>query len=86
MKRHPFDIVPVLTGALFVLVGATYALADLRDEQVRDLLLGGGVLTGLALMTFVSALRAVIRSVRGRQDDPEAVPGEVPGTEVELSR
>lgn len=71
MNRHPFDPIPALTGALIAAVGLTYVLADLRDESVREALVGIAAVAGLGLLAFAATLRAVLRSARRRSTGDE---------------
>jgi hypothetical protein len=70
MSRHPFDIVPLLAGALFAAVGLTYVLADLQDVPVREGLVAIALVGGLGLLAFAASLRSVLRAARRRSGTP----------------
>lgn len=67
MRRHELDVLPALLGALLVVVGTTYVLADLRGEHVHEAVLGSLTVAGLGLLAFAATLRAIVRAVRRRR-------------------
>ncbi|RKS69334.1 hypothetical protein CLV35_3511 [Motilibacter peucedani] len=82
MSRHPFDIVPLLVGALFVAVGLTYVLADVQDVPVHEGVVAVALLGGLGLLAFAATLRSVLRAARRRSGATESVSEgqDLPGT------
>jgi hypothetical protein len=63
-SRHAFDPIPLVVGVVFVVTGVTYLAADLRGQDVHEVVLGSVLVAVLALTAFVAIVRGLVRRMR----------------------
>jgi putative Mn2+ efflux pump MntP len=73
MKRHPFDVISLVFGLIFLSIGIPLAVADSDFDLAAGRWIAPGLLVAIGMVVLVSTLPG--RSTEGDGGDDDAASG-----------